>query len=269
MRNIFFKIAILFYLIVPALTRCSLQRDIMFPIKQIGEPPPVPAEISPIWIDTEQGKIELWFLPGHNISKTNPGPAIIYAHGNAELIDFNYKPLAPYRQMGISLVLCEYRGYGRSAGTPSQEHIITDFVKCYDTICKYPEVDSRKIFFHGRSIGTGVVCALSVQRKPAAIILQSPFISTIKLARDRFSLVTDCLIQDPFNNEDALKIYPGPVLIMHGLYDAVIPFQHSEYLNTICANCTFIEYNCGHNDFPLHSPAYWNVIETFLKKLKY
>ena len=76
-----------------------------------------------IWLDTEEGRVEAWLIPGDDVSAERPGPAVVFTHGNAELIDYWPAALAGYQKLGATLLLPEYRGYGRSAGSPSQEKI--------------------------------------------------------------------------------------------------------------------------------------------------
>jgi len=221
------------------------------------------AGLEKLWIDTDQGRVEGWFIPGQGVSRESPGPLVIYAHGNAELIDYYPYVLAPYTQRGVSLLLPEFRGYGRSAGSPSQKRITGDFVRFYDLAAVRPEVDRQRIIFHGQSVGTGVVCALALHREPAAMILQSPF-SSVKSMMARY-LVPPFLVLDPFDNAAVVRELDRPMLIMHGSRDEVIPFAHGRGLHGMARQATFCEYDCGHNDFPIELPRYWQEIGDFLR----
>ena len=86
------------------------------------------------WHETEAGAVEAWFVPGEGVSADRPGPAVLHAHGNAELIEHWVEPLARYRRLGVSLLLVEYRGYGRSAGRPGEEAIRADTRAFYDRL---------------------------------------------------------------------------------------------------------------------------------------
>jgi dipeptidyl aminopeptidase/acylaminoacyl peptidase len=102
---------------------CSLiflmQRQIMFPrhliaIPQSGEDLPF---MEKIWIKTSFGKAEAWFLPPETKSQVTPAPAVIFAHGNGELIDLWPNEIKRFNRLGIGVFLVEYPGYGRSEGT--------------------------------------------------------------------------------------------------------------------------------------------------------
>jgi fermentation-respiration switch protein FrsA (DUF1100 family) len=240
-------------------------RSILFPrhYAQVMESPGegVPG-LERLWLETDQGKVEGWFVPGEGVSADSPGPVAFFAHGNAEVIDDYPYVLEPYRKRGVSIMLVEFRGYGRSAGSPSQKRITEDYIRFYDMIAARPEVDKSRIIFHGRSVGTGVVCALAAERKPAALILQSPF-KSVRSMMARY-LIPPFLCFDPFDNEAVIRSLDRPILILHGNRDEVIPFSHGQGLSRLVEGCKFHEYDCGHNDFPIDSDRYWEDVMEFL-----
>ena len=84
--------------------------------------------------------------------------------------------------MGVMLV--EYPGYGRSAGSPSEDSIRETMLLAFDWLGDQPEVDPTKIVVYGRSMGGGAACTLIPERKPAALILQSSFTGIQSFAID-------------------------------------------------------------------------------------
>ncbi len=246
---------------------CALQRKMIYP-REFAQPNPAAKrtvqDLEQIWIDSPEGKVEAWYMPGFGRTASSPGPAVIFAHGNAELIDNNVQALNQYRFMGIGVLLCEFRGYGRSAGSPSQDAITDDFVKAYDLLAAKPEVDSQRIILHGRSLGGGVVCSLAEQRPPAALIVQSTFISMKKMAA-KYALPAFA-VRDPYDNEQTIRSLDCPILIFHGLNDHIIPHSHGKHLAGLAKHGTFIEYSCGHNDFPPDDLVYWQDLRKFLTK---
>ena len=255
--------------LIAMISMLSFQRRIVFP-RHLTTPYPnaglnIP-DLEKMWVSSSDGPIEAWFLPGDNISAENPGAAVLFAHGNAELIDYWTEPLSSYRRMGISVFLPEYRGYGRSAGSPSQQTLTEDFVQFYDQLIARKDVNPKQIIFHGRSLGGGVVCALAEHRKPAAFILQSTFISVRELAK-RF-WVPGFLMLDPFDNISVISKSDLPVLIIHGRQDELIPFKHAESLHATANNSTLIPYDCDHNSCPPDWNVFWKDIQMFLKNAK-
>jgi pimeloyl-ACP methyl ester carboxylesterase len=222
-----------------------MQRQIIFPRSHIpyssGAEKVVPG-LEKIWLSTHSGKIETWFMPPLNInpSKTipakpappKPAPAVIFGHGNAELIDFSPEELKGFTRIGIGVLLIEYPGYGRSEGSPSQKSISHAFNAGYDYLVSRKDVDPNRIILFGRSVGGGAVCALASNKPSAALILQSSFTSVRSFA-SRF-LAPGFLVRDPFDNLSVVSTYTGPVLIIHGKNDDIIPFSHGKALYEKC-----------------------------------
>jgi pimeloyl-ACP methyl ester carboxylesterase len=118
--------------------------------------------------DTLVRQREAWYLPPSAADK--PAPAVIFGHGNGELIDYWPNELARFSEMGIGLLLVEFPGYGRSAGSPSQARIAETFILAYDRLAARTEsIGSHRLF--GRSSGGALRSAL--KRPSAALILMS------------------------------------------------------------------------------------------------
>jgi len=246
-----------------------VQRRIVFPrhvCREASQPGAGFPGLQKRWISTPQGKVETWYVPAAGVSSVRPGPAVIIAHGNGELIDGQLATVHGYHRLGISALLCEYRGYGRSAGSPSQRRIVADHVKCFDWLAHRGDVDRRRIFFHGRSLGTGVVCALAAKRKPAALILVSPFTSIADMMA--WYLIPRFGVRDPFDSEAVLKGLDRPVLVLHGTRDRVVPYRYGRALHRAAKRSTLSTYSCGHNDFPIRSKRFWKDITAHLRRAR-
>ena len=242
-----------------------VQRQIMFPRGMIPQPAPVSRKIPGleiIWLETAAGRVESWLLtplPGRSAGSI---PAVIFGHGNGELIDFWPDELKGFTRLGMALLLVEYPGYGRSAGSPSQKSITETFTAAYDVLAARKDIDSSRIVLFGRSLGGGAVCALSNHRPSAAMILMSTFTSVRSFAR-RY-LAPSFLVRDPLDNLTAVKNYQRPILIMHGRHDTVIPFSHGTALHKAARKGKLIAYEAGHNDCPPDWEAFWKDVKVFL-----
>ena len=246
-----------------------IQRWILFPRYLIKPEPGAGANVPGLvrlTVPSSSGEVEGWLLPGQGVSADKPGPAVIFAHGNGELIDHWPEPLTELRRMGISVLLPEYRGYGRSPGWPSQEAITEDYVKFHDLLVARPEVDRHRVVFFGRSLGGGVVCSLLQQRRPRAMILMSTFTSVTRMARSY--LVPSFLIRDPFDNLTAVTGLDIPLLLVHGRQDSLVPHAHSEELHAAAGQSRLVTYEADHNDCPPDWTAFWGEVRRHLKEAK-
>lgn len=258
----FVATALLVYLIYCALL-FFVQRQVLFPrylIPSSGSTDTAKMGIEVLWLETSFGKVEAWYLPP--AAGSPPAPAVIFAHGNGELIDFWPQMLDRFSRMGFGLMLVEYPGYGRSDGSPSQAAIAETFVLAYDRLVSRPDVDPARIVFFGRSLGGGAVCELALTKPAAALILMSCFTSVRSFAL-RY-LAPPFLIRDPMDNLAAVRRFEEPVLVIHGRHDDVIPFGHGRALAGAARNGKLIAYEAGHNDCPPNWDVFWSDVEGFL-----
>lgn len=243
-----------------------VQRKLLFPAYMTEPDPRAGARVAGLErleVSGGGGAVEAWFLPGDGVSTEAPGPVVVFAHGNGELIDYWPDEMAAYRRMGVSVLLPEYRGYGRSAGSPSEAAITEDFVAFYDQLVQRADVDAERIVYHGRSLGGGAVCALARQRPPAALILMSTFTSVTDIARESFHAPA-FLIRDAFDNASVVADLDVPIMVVHGRRDGVIPPAHAER-NAATAGVDVVWYDAGHNDCPSDWADYFERAERFFE----
>jgi fermentation-respiration switch protein FrsA (DUF1100 family) len=188
----------------------------------------------------------------------------VFAHGNGELIDDWPEALAPYRALGMHLLLAEYRGYGRSGGVPSEAGVVDDLLRFVERCAARPDVDASRLVLHGRSLGGGVVCAVAPRVAPRALVLWSTFTSLPDVAR-RFG-VPAWLVPYRFDNRAALRETTAPVLVVHGTADRLIPFTHAEALARVRPGVTLHpDPGADHNDCPRDLGAYFRAAALFLR----
>lgn len=208
-----------------------------------------------VWLDVNGKRVEAWFLPARH---SEPAPLIMNTHGNGELIDQWAERVAPLRDAGYGVLLVEYPGYGRSEGRPSERSITDTMVAAYDWASKNPRVDAARIVGHGRSMGGGAVGVLARERPLAAMILESTYTSLAAMVRA--AGVPNFLVVNRLDTLEALKTYAGPVLVLHGESDNVIPVSHARALASASKRAVLAIQPCGHND----CPPQWDVVLGFL-----
>jgi len=205
--------------------------------------PRAPPEVEQLWIETGFGRVESWFFPAEG---EGPHPTAIYAHGNGELIDDWTREMADLADHGINALAVEFPGYGFSDGKPARSTIREAFTEAFDRVAARPDVIRDRIVSYGRSMGGGASADLARDRPVAALVLQSTFSSTPSVARSM--LVPGFLVRDRFDNVAAIRDFDGPVLLMHGPTDDVLPFEHAERLAAARDGLEITRIDCAHND---------------------
>jgi fermentation-respiration switch protein FrsA (DUF1100 family) len=217
-----------------------------------------PDGVQSVWLEHAGGRSEAGLLPALR-QATAPAPLVLFAHGNAELIDHWAREFAPPRAWGLSVLLVEYPGYGRSSGRPSQASIGAAMGAAYDWGARQAGVDPQRIVAWGRSLGGGAACVLAGERELAALVLESTFTSVRDMAR---GLSLPALrLQDPFDNLAAVRRFRGPILLLHGTRDEIVSKTHADALHDAAPGSELHLLACGHND--CRRP--WPVIEEFFR----
>jgi hypothetical protein len=235
-----------------------VQRSMLFPIPEpLPGDPDETAEVVRVKADGSEA-VGLFLAPKGG----TPAALIMFMHGNGELADHWLDVFEVPRQLGFGVLLVEYPGYGRAPGSPSERSIMDATRALYDWAASDPRIDAKRIVAYGRSLGGGAAAQLAVTRPVAAMILESAFTSVADFAA-RF-MAPAILIRDPFDNRKALASYRGPLLVIHGNQDTIVPFAHGRELASIVPGAQFRELPCGHNDCPRD----WRTILTFLTGAK-
>ncbi|BDV44923.1 alpha/beta hydrolase [Geotalea uraniireducens] len=237
------------------------QRAVIYPGRTIRVSPAPPAGVASFPLRTAFGRSEAWLLPA-TTAGTGRRPAVLFFHGNGEVIDFLPAEFAWLRNLGMQVLLVEYPGYGRSSGSPSETSITAAAVAAFDLLAARDDVDPRRIVAFGRSLGGGAAAALARQRPLAAVVLQSPFTSLRPFARRM--LLPALLLRDRYDNRAALRGYEGPVLVLHGRDDDIVPFAEGRDLAAAVPHGRLVALSCGHNDWPVAAAAIRRAVSGFL-----
>ena len=215
------------------------------------------------WIERDGSRTEAWLLRAATAEPSRGLVAI--THGNAELIDHLLDDARRWRRMGFDVVLPEYRGYGRSTGSPSQDGIVGDTLAAIDWALA--QTGRRALVLHGRSLGTGVAMQVAARLGEVAsphglelAVLEAPFTSIASYA-PRYGL-PPFIVRDPYRTDEVLPILACPVLILHTRDDEVVPIAHGQALASLApARITLVEFDGSHNSGISMTRQYWTAVE--------
>lgn len=182
--------------------------------------------------------------------------AWLFFHGNGGNLSMRGPMLETLKSLGLNLLALDYRGYGKSAGKPSESGTYLDAEAAFEWL-RAQGFEAAKILVHGESLGGGVASYLASVRPVGGLVIQSSFTGMPDLGSEKYPFLPVRLvgaIQYPTRRR--LPKVKAPVLIMHSRTDQIIPFHHGE-ANFASANepKLFWELRAGHNDYLLVDAA--------------
>lgn len=245
----------------------SNQRSLIYPIAHDPENARLPRakDIAGEWLehDIGQGSVDYVFLPSTLTTTETPAPLVVICHGNGSLVD-QYIPYAQFwTSRGFHVLIPEYRGYGRSAGSPTQREITDDIVAMIEAVQARPEVHDRHVIMRGHSLGGAISASVIRRVKPRAWVVSSTFTSMDDIARARF--MPPFVVLDHFRTSEVFASADFPILLTHGESDETIAFHHGESLSKTNTRVEFHTFECGHNGCPERS-VHEKLMYEFLNK---
>jgi uncharacterized protein len=215
------------------------------------------------WIKTEDSvTIHAWFAPAESAKAT-----LVVSHGNAGNISHRSLLLRSLQRHGFNVLMYDYRGYGRSEGTPTEDGIYKDGLAAYDYAVSLPEVEPERVFLWGTSLGGAVAIDVATHRPAAGLILESTFTSAKDVARLVYPfLPVHLFMHTKLNSIEKIRTLTVPILLIHGAHDSIVPIGLGRKLfNAANEPKDFYEIpNADHNDtFFIGGDDYFARVDRF------
>ena len=208
-------------------------------------PTDVGIDYQDVSIETTDGvTLHGWFITGQSPQ------VLLFFHGNAGNISHRLDSIVQFQDLGLSVLIIDYRGYGQSEGRTTEKGIYRDADAAWRYLIESRGVAANDIVIFGRSLGASVASRLAIQHQPLALILESSFTSVPDIAQDLYPwLPVRWLSRLSHATRDHVRDVHCPVLVVHSRDDEIIPFHHSE---TIFASAneprTLLAIRGTHND---------------------
>ncbi len=222
-----------------------------------------------IEVRTEDGEtLHGWWVPAPGGGKAARGTVLLF-HGNAGNISHRLDYLQMFNRLGYATLAIDYRGYGKSTGSPSEEGTYRDSLAAWNWLVQSRETKPQDIVIAGESLGGGVASWLAARQAPRALILMSTFTSIPDIAAKVYPFLPVRLISRfSYDNVSNLRQIKAPVLIAHSRDDEVIPFDHGRALFAAAAEPKqFLEMRGGHNSGFVFAREEWaGAVAAFLER---
>lgn len=155
---------------------------------------------------------------------------LLLCHGNAGNIADRLLHAALLSAAGFDVLLFDYRGYGASTGTPSEEGTYRDARAALRCLLEQPEVDPRRVVYLGESLGGAIALELALLSPPAGLVLLSTFTSVRALARIHYPFIPAGVVPDAYPSLQRIPRLAAPLLLLHGDHDEIVPIAHAHEL---------------------------------------
>jgi fermentation-respiration switch protein FrsA (DUF1100 family) len=199
-----------------------------------------------------------------------PKADIVYFHGNGGNLSLWLPVLATLHRFGYRVLAVDYRGYGTSAGTPSEQGLYADA----EAVARHAMTNrqaGRPLLYWGRSLGGAVAAAAARAAPPDALILESTFPDKASVLRlNPLMRLLNAFSSYRLDTLDHLRGFTRPVLVVHAEGDSIIPFRLGrELFERLDAPKTFVTLKEGdHNDlYDAGNSTYWKPIHAFIEAL--
>jgi pimeloyl-ACP methyl ester carboxylesterase len=213
-----------------------------------------------IFIEAHDGRrLHAWHVPG--------SPLVLYFGGNAESVSWMASE-ARRQAPGSGWLLVDYRGYGRSEGSPSEKALVADSLKWHEKAQSL----AASVFVFGRSLGSGVAVQLAAMRPVDGVILVAPYDSMVEVGRHHYPILpVDLMLKHRFESVRHAPKVQAPLLCLVAERDEIIPMVHSRRLYEAWGGPKrWVELaGAGHNDMDFgtdRAPLFWSAIRGFLDK---
>ena len=184
---------------------------------------------------------------------------VLFFHGNAGNVSHRLDYLRMFRELGFSVLIFDYRGFGKSSGEPSETGTYQDAEAAWNYLVKTRRIAPSSIVLFGESLGGAVAAWLAARVKPRALIITSTFTSLPDLGAKLYPLFpVRLLARYEYNTRKYLQAATCPVLIVHSREDEIVPFEHGEELYAAAHEPKqLLEIHGGHNTSLILSHDLW------------
>ena len=211
---------LLIYLIIVAFMYFNQRKLLYLPSENNYLDDPIDFKYRELFIKVEEDiKLKSWLIEKDLKNKKT----LVFFHGNAGNLSNRAYKLNELNKLDINILILAWRSFSGNSGEPSEKNLYNDALKAIEWL-NLKGTQNKNIILYGESLGTGVAVELGLKNEFGGIILESPFTSMEKAAKNIYPwLPIKFLLKDKYNSESKIQSIKTPILIMHGKEDKIIP----------------------------------------------
>ena len=241
-------------------------RLVYFPSKEIVcTPADIRLEYEEITMKTSDGiNLNAWFVPAKS-----PTGTVLFCHGNGGNISYSLDVVETLNKFNLNVLLFDYRGYGKSEGSPTENGTYTDADTAYRWLIKDKNIPESSIIVMGRSLGAAIAANLAKNHNPRILILESGFSSTADVASKQYPIFpVRLLCRYKYKTADYVKDIKCPLLVVHSPDDEIVPYSNGKKIFSSAKEPKeFLEIRGSHNEgYSDSGDIYINGLRNFIGK---
>ena len=192
---------------------------------------------------------------------------IVFFHGNAGNLENRIHKLNHFKDMDVNFLIISWRGFSGNKGKPSEKGL---YIDANSTVLWLKNLGllEKDIILYGESLGTGIATELAQTNNYAGLVLETPFTSMVKAAKNFYPYIpVSLLLKDKYDNQKKIKNIKIPVLVMHGEADQIVPFWMGKKIYEI-ANEPKYSYFTEYDDHMMeYDEKLLFVLKAFIRSL--
>ncbi len=217
----------------------------------IWNPAPYGLDVDDSWFTTTDGvDLHGWWIPHKRARAT-----LLFCHGNSGSIAHQIGVLRHLRRLRVNLFAFDYRGYGRSSGSPSEKGLYLDVRAAHAFVTGELARPVEEVVLFGHSLGGAVAIDGAVDLPVAGLVAQATFTDVRDAARAFYpTLPVHWIARARFRSIDKVGTLAMPKLFIHGDADGTLPLEFGERLYEAAAEPKefYRVAGAGHNDVHRH-----------------
>jgi pimeloyl-ACP methyl ester carboxylesterase len=231
--------------------------------KMVASPADIGLSYQDVELESADGvRLSAWWVPSEK-----PRGVLLFCHGNGGNISHLLERIGTYRSLGLSTFVFDYRGYGKSAGKPTEEGTYLDVEAAWNYLVEEQGVAPEDILVYGWSLGGPIAAWLAQRHNPGKLVLESTFTALPELAQQLYPFFPARLLaRFEYNTLDYLTRVRCPILVVHSREDGLIPFDHGQRLyEGFDGPRKFLEIEGDHGDgFSRSVERYKEALDRFI-----